>query len=199
MQIPFRKHLMGAAALAMLGAGAAHAATNELHTMKVDAPDGTVVHVQYSGDVAPRVEFVPADEVQRTRMPIMADPFVQMERISAMMDAQMHAMMQRAAVLRQQAALMQQNAIAAGAGTHNPGFTVVGNMPEGMHVTYYSSTTSADGCTRTVSYSSDGSGASPKVVQAASNTCDAAAPNGATIPVKANPTLTAPKAPGQTV
>lgn len=197
MPIPFRKHLLSAAALAVLSAGAAHAATDKLHTMKVNAPDGTVIHVQYSGDVAPEVRFVPADEIRQVRMPLMADPFARMERISAIMEARMHAMMQRMAAL-QQAALMQKNTIASGAAMPAPGLTLVGNLPEGAHVTYYSSTTSADGCTRTVSYSSNGGGTAPKIMQAASDACTVA-PHDATIPVNATPAMTAPEAPGQTV
>lgn len=189
MRIPSRKYLVGAALLAVLGAGVAEAASAKLHSMKIDAPDGSVVHVRYTGDVAPRVEIVPADSLVRTSVdPVameMADPFIEMERISAVMDAQMHAMMQRAAVLQRQAAQMQQHAIAtSGDAAGAPGFTVVGDMPKGMHVTYYSSTTSADGCTRTVTYSSDGSAQAPKVVQAASDGCDAATPNGDAIPAR---------------
>lgn len=197
MRIPSRKYLIGAAVLAALGAGVAEAASAKLHTMKVDAPDGSVVHVQYTGDVAPRVEILPADAIAETSVdPVamqMADPFLQMERISAIMDAQMHAMMQRTALLQQQAAQMGQHAVAKGGDAAGaPGLTVVGDMPEGMHVTYYSSTTNADGCTRAVSYSSDGSGAAPKVIEAASDGCDAAKPNGATIPVKTEAPAKAP-------
>lgn len=203
MRIPSRKYLIGAAILAVLGAGVAEAATAKLHTMNVNAPDGSVVQVRYTGDVAPRVEFVPADAVVEAGADpatiSMADPFVEMQRVSAMMDAQMHAMMQRAALLQQRAAQMRQNAVIRGDASGASGLTVAGDMPKGMHVTYYSSTTGADGCTRTVSYSSDGSGAAPKVMQAASDACDAARPNGAAIPVKAEAPARAPEAPGRKV
>jgi len=81
MRLPRTKYLYAAAALALVGAGAAQAATEKLHAMKVAAPDGSVVHVQYTGDVAPRVEVVPVEAV----MPADAvvDPFAQMARISA--------------------------------------------------------------------------------------------------------------------
>lgn len=91
MRIPDRKYLLGAAALAVLGAGVAEAATAKLHTMKVDAPDGSFVQVQYTGDVAPRVQVVPADSMIPAAFPAAIDPFVEMERVSAMMDARMHA------------------------------------------------------------------------------------------------------------
>ena len=165
MRMLSKTYILSAAALALLGAGVAEAATARLHTMKVDAPDGSIVHVEYAGEVAPRVEIVPVSEAA-AMMPLMADPFADMERISAMMDAQMQAMMQ-------QAALVQQQALASGeAGA--PGVTMAADAPRGMHVTYYSSSTDARGCTRAVSYSSDGSGAEPKMTQVASDSCEAA-------------------------
>lgn len=172
MRMPSKKYFFGAAAVALLGAGVAEAATAGLHTMKLDAPDGSVVHVEYTGDVAPRVEIVPADARAPATVPMMVDPFAGMERISAMMDAQMNAMMQRAALIQQQTASMQQHAVATTDG--EPGLTVAGGVPQGVHMTYYSSSTDANGCTRSISYSSDGSGAQPKMTQAASGGCDAA-------------------------
>ena len=50
-----------------------------------------------------------------------------------------------------------------------------------------SSTTDASGCTRTVRYSSDGSGAAPQVTRASAGTCDAAPDKQATIPASATP------------
>lgn len=165
MRMLSKTYLLSAAALALLGAGVAEAATARLHTMKVDAPDGSIVHVEYAGEVAPHVEIVPVSEAA-AMMPLMADPSADMERISAMMDAQMQAMMQ-------QAALVQQQALASGeAGA--PGVTMAADAPRGMHVTYYSSSTDARGCTRAVSYSSDGSGAQPKMTQVASDSCEGA-------------------------
>jgi len=178
MRMPPKKYLIGAAALAVLGAGVAEAATARLHTMNVDAPDGSVVRVQYTGDVAPRVQVVPADTMLPADMPAMGDPFAYMDRISAMMDAQMNAMVQ-------QAALMQQHAGANGNAAGEPGFTAASDAPQGMHMTYYSTSTDASGCTRSVSYSSDGSGEAPKMTQAASDGCDAARPGNQAIPAKA--------------
>ncbi|MCJ2179263.1 hypothetical protein [Novosphingobium album (ex Hu et al. 2023)] len=202
MRMPPRKYLLGAAALAVLGAGVAEAATAKFHTMKLDAPDGSVVEVHYTGDVAPKVQVVPADQVIMpvAMAPVMADPFAEMARVSATMDAQMHAMMQRAALLQRQAAQMQQEAVAHGSDVQAaPGFTVAGDMPKGMHVTYYSSSTDANGCTRTVSYSSDGSGAAPKLTKASSDACDAAQPKMTAIPAKVEKPAAQPVAPGQKV
>lgn len=190
MRMPSRKYLFGAAALALLGAGVAEAATAGLHTMKVDAPDGSVVHVRYTGDVAPRVEIVPADvraasARQDGDIPAMVDPFSQMEQISAIMDARMNAMMQQAALMQQHGAQMQQQAVATGNAQGVPRLLTAGDAPQGMHVTYYSSSTDGNGCTRSVSYSSDGSGAAPQMTQAASDGCDAARPGDRAIPAKA--------------
>ncbi|WP_395330210.1 hypothetical protein WBP06_17255 [Novosphingobium sp. BL-8H] len=186
MRMPSKKYLLGAAALALLGAGVAEAATAKLHTMNVNAPDGSVVQVQYSGDVAPKVEVVPVDQAQAASMPVMANPFAEMDRISAIMDARMNAMMQQAAMMQAHAAQMQQQAVARGdAQQATPGLVMTGDMPKGAQVTYYSSSTDANGCTRSVSYSSDGSGAAPKMTQAASDSCEAASPSTKAIPAKA--------------
>ena len=198
------KYLIGAAALTALGAGVAQAASAKLHSMQVDAPDGSVVEVQYTGDVAPRVHVVPVEAVTLpAAVPVAADPFARMARISAIMDAHMQAMMQRAAVLRQRAAQMQQQAVAHGNARAAPSLTLVGDMPQGMHVTYYSSTTDANGCTRTVSYSSDGSGEAPKLTEAASDGCNAAQPQTGVVPAKAEQPAAKPEhrapAPGITV
>ena len=188
MRIPNRKYLIGGAVLALLGAGMAEAATAQLHTMKVAGPDGQVVEVQYTGKVAPRVQVLPAQAIsQIAYAPDMSDPFVQMQRASAMMDAQMDAMMQRAAMMQQHAAAMQQQIIAASAnGRAVPGLTMTGDMPKGMHVTYVSSTTDANGCTRTVSYQSDGGTAAPTLTKASSDGCDAAGSGAEPIQAKAS-------------
>jgi len=195
--MPRKKYLIGAAALAVLGAGVAEAATAKLHTMKVDAPDGAVVEVRYAGNVAPQVKVVPASEAAQfdaaMTQPDMTDPFAQMDRVSAMMDAQMHAMMQRAAILQRQAAVQMQQAAANGQVTQMaPGVTFVGTMPKGAHFSYVSTTSDANGCTRTVSYSSDGTSAPAKVTQAASDGCSAVHRNTAPIPAKVEAPAPAP-------
>lgn len=203
MRMPRRKYLIGATALVALAAGVAEAASARLHTMKVNAPDGSVIHVAYTGDVAPKVDIVPADALMPADVPVMADPFARMEQISAMMDARMNEMMQRAAFMQQQARQMQQHAVETGQVTQvAPGVTLVssrGSVPKGMHVTYYSSATDVNGCTRSVSYSSDGSGAAPKMTQAASDGCDAARSNTRTMPAKAEKPAAEHPAPGEKV
>ncbi|MGF7155126.1 hypothetical protein [Novosphingobium gossypii] len=200
MRMPSKRYLVGAAVLTLLGAGAAQAAGTQLHTMQVDAPDGSVVHVQYTGDVAPRIQFVPADAMApAAAVPIIADPFAHMAQISAMMDAQMDAMMQHAALMQQQAAQLQQHAVATGAGGAAPNYTVAGNLPQGVQVSYYSSSTDANGCTRSTSYNSNGSGAQPKVTEVASDGCDAAKAPVQAIPAKAQAPVEQAPPPGHKV
>ena len=155
-----RTTILGGGA-ALLLAGTAHAATGEVHRMQVPLGDGSVVQVEYAGDVAPRVTVGP---VAAPRL-IAFDPFAGFERIAAMMEAQRRSMLMQIAALQQ---------AAARATTAAPGETIlVGNLPAGAHYTMVSSTTDSIGCTRTVRYSSDGSGAAPQITRASAGTCDA--------------------------
>ncbi|MCJ2181540.1 hypothetical protein MTR62_02275 [Novosphingobium sp. 1949] len=197
-----KAYLIAGAALVVGCAGVAQAASQKLHHMTLDGPGGQRIAVSYTGDVAPEVEVVPA--VAHAEAPamapvdadsVMADPFVQMQRVSAMMDAEMRAMVQRSALMQRQTAALQAQALQQAKVTANgepmaPGFTLTGTMPKGVQVTYYSSSTDANGCTRSVSYRSDGSGAKPQMVQAASDSCEAAtapSPAKAEAPQKAKP------------
>jgi hypothetical protein len=119
--------------------------------MEVALPDGGTVHVEYAGDVAPKVTI---DET-RPQARIAYDPFAELDRIAYEMRARQQAMMQQFAALQQ--------AAAEGATAVPGAVTLVGSLPAGAHVSYFSSTPDARGCTQTVQYSSDGSGAQPKV------------------------------------
>jgi hypothetical protein len=169
--------LAGGAALLALGTAAV--AADKLHTMNVALPDGSVVQVQYAGDVAPKVAFQPVDAV-----PIaFVDPFAALDRMAVAMEAQHQAMMQ-------QVAQMEQAAARAGSAGSN-GVTLVGDLPAGTHFSYVSSTTDANGCTRTVEYSSDGGSQQPKVSKTSAGSCDSvrrdAAPTTASAPAPADP------------
>jgi hypothetical protein len=174
--------LAGGAAL--LAFGTAAVAADKLHTMNVALPDGSVVQVQYAGDVAPRVAFQPIEAV-----PIAyVDPFAELDRMAAAMEAQHQALMRQVAQMEQ---------VAAQAGSSGPdGITLVGNVPAGTHFTYVSSTTDANGCTRTVEYSSDGSSQQPKVTKTSAGTCDTArqpaAPTAVSAPAPAKPAAEGP-------
>jgi hypothetical protein len=157
------KYIFGAATLSLAGACVAHAAGPQLHSLLVNLPDGSVEEVQYVGDVAPKVEVAPVR--------VAADPFLaSFDAMSAMMERETQAMLQMASTM------------AAPAG---PGVVMTGAVPKGMHFTYVSTTTDAHGCTRTVSYASDGSGAAPKLTQASSDGCGAVQANPVATPAKA--------------
>lgn len=150
--------LAGGAAL--LAAGTA-AAAEELHTMNVALPDGSVARIEYTGEIAPKVTIVPSG----ARTVIVYDPFAGFDRMIAAMEARHRAMMLQMAALEEAAA----EAAAGG----QPGLvTVSGGLPAGVHYSYVSSTTDANGCTRTVEYRSDGSDQAPKVTRTSAGNCD---------------------------
>jgi hypothetical protein len=158
--------LLGAGAL--LVAGTAAAAAEKLHKMEVALPDGGTVHVEYAGDVAPKVTVESVDQQQaQAQARVAYNPFAELDRMAYEMRARQAAMMQQMAAMQQAAA----EGRSAAPGT--VGF--VGNLPAGAQVSYFSSTTDARGCTQTVQYSSDGSGAEPKVTRASAGSCDSAA------------------------
>lgn len=157
--------IAGVAAAAL--AGAALAAGGESKMMLVALPDGSVQHIRYEGDVAPRVILVsappPVDMFAAAFGPGSA--FAEMERMSAM--------------IRQAAMMQAQMPAADGAG--DPGGIVMTNAagrPVGvMHYSYVSSITGADGCTRTVRYNSDGATAGqPRVIRTSTGSCGSEQP-----------------------
>jgi len=175
--------LAGGAAL--LAIGTAAAAAEKLHTLHVALPDGSVAQIEYAGAVAPRVIVQPVEAV-----PIaFVDPFAEFDRMAAAMEARHQALMQQAAQMEQAAAQASANG--------GDAVTLVGNLPAGTQFTYVSSTTDANGCTRTVEYSSEGSSRQPQVTRTSAGSCDAAAPSQApkavSVPARAGPH---PEAPG---
>ena len=172
-----------AGAAAALAAGTALAETAKTHHMDVALPDGGTAHIEYVGDVAPKVKIDPG--ARPTGIGFQRfDPFADLDRLTASMQARHEAM------LRQLAA-MERNAgqTASVAGGQLPGRLVVnGNMPAGSQFTMVQSSTDANGCTRTVRYSSDGSSQQPQKTETSSGKCgkveDKAAPAEATAPTR---------------
>jgi hypothetical protein len=157
---------MIAGAATLLFAGAAVAATAELHTMQVNLPDGSVAQITYVGDTAPKVAIEPVDGQAAAYL----DPFAAMDRDFARMSAMMEAQRQQA---MQQVAAMQQQA-AAGA---QPGKVfIAGTMPQGTSYSYtvVSSSNGQGSCTQSVELRSDGAGKEPQVTRASSGDCGAA-------------------------
>jgi hypothetical protein len=186
--------LGGVAAIACVTAAAA---AEKRHVMTVRLPDGSVEHVRYTGDTPPRI-LIADPATQPAAMMPMADPFAEMERISAMMDAQTDAMMAHASEM-QRVAMTQAASAPAGQGQA----TVV-SLPQGAGQFSYVSTTTVNGKTCTVSMTSQPGrqGAQPQMLRKVSGDgCSAvqqqtgphlvaqpAAPHAVSLPV-------APKAP----
>jgi hypothetical protein len=182
-----------AGAVTALLAGAAIAASRDSHVMTVNMPDGGVARIHYFGDTPPKVQLVPAspDRIAFAD-PFASDaafsPFAEMERVSAMMDARMNAMMRQAATMQNQTAPVPTDGA--------PHMVMFSNLPKGAHVQYsYTSTTvDKNGCAQSVSWSSNGTASGqPKMVKTASGSCGTAKDAG-----EAKPITTSAKAPAQT-
>jgi hypothetical protein len=164
--------------------------------MLVALPDGSVRHIAYREDAAPvTLVAMPQAAIPQPGSLFAAafgadSPFAEMERISAMMEARSQAMWQ-------QVAAMQAQAHSATAGTPGKGIVMTNAQGEPvgvMQYSYVSSTTSADGCTQTVSYSSDGADAAgkPRLIQTSSGSCGSAAKSAPAIVPTAAPQPEAP-------
>ena len=162
-------------------AGAALAASDKPRMMLVALPDGSVQHIQYQGDEAPQIVLLRDPTPGIIPTAFSADsPFADIERISAAMEANAEAMMRQAATMQ-----AQMPTIADGKGIV---MTNAAGQPVGvMHYSYVSSTTTADGCTQTVQYSSDGSSSQPKLIRTSAGSCGTAKAAPAVTPTSAAP------------
>ncbi len=172
MQLPRKTLLAAAAATALIGGGA-WAASAYTHHVQVRLPDGQIAQVDYVGDVAPRVVVQPAAAADAGANPVMAIAFPgfgQMDRIFADMERQQAAMMQQVAAMEHAAATDHAGETGQHA-AHAPA--------NGVNWSYVSSTTSSNGCTQTVEWSSQGAAqggqqAQPQVIRTSSGNCDKA-------------------------
>jgi hypothetical protein len=171
-------------------AGSALAAERAMHVMNVNLPDGSVAHVRYFGDVAPKVELVPVADA----VPIaLVDPraaFAGFDQMFADFDRQQAEMMQHVAAMQQQAV-----AVPAGGKLDQ---AAMKTLPNGGTVSYsYTAYSSGGdgkgGCTQSYQMTSYGN-AQPKVVSQSSGDCSKAARFGtAPTPVKAPAPAPQPK------
>lgn len=159
--------LIGAAAAAV--AGTAIAASPKTHRMDVPLPNGGVVHVDYVGDVAPKVTVAPAAP-GGLWAPMAFPAMPAFGNFDRMFD-QIQRQMQQAGQMSRQA----------------PGMNIAsyGAMPEGS-TSVSVVTTSNDGvsCTRTTEVVSQGAGKPPKVTTNVSGNCGAAPEAAPTAPGK---------------
>lgn len=145
-------------------AGSAVAASRNMHVLNVALPDGAIAHVQYSGNVAPKVTIEPAMTPDGAWMPFPS--FASFDRMIAQMNRQSEAMIRQA----------QQMARQPGAVGATPYVASFGNMPVGMtSTTVVSYSNGRSSCTRTTETVSQGVGKPPKVTSSVSGNCGASA------------------------
>lgn len=148
----------GVAAAAI--AGTAVAASGDKHVMTVALPSGGTAHIEYYGDVAPKVTIAPGDFAAWT--PMAFPGFGNLDQAIARMNAAQAAMMKQ---VRQ---------MTRGVGSKVAPINVVsyGNMPAGSNsVSVVSVSNGGATCTRTTQVTSEGAGKAPKVVSKISGEC----------------------------
>ena len=162
MRLTRKAVLAGIASLAVAGAALA-AEAPRFHTMNVQAPDGAVVHVRYSGDVAPTISF------DRAPAPGWLDPagfmagfdpapFALLDRMMASMDHQAEAMLRQA----------HWGTAPDGRG---PGLLAAGGLPGNAAYTLVSETVDNGTCARSVEVTRTDPAAKPSVVTHQSGDC----------------------------
>ena len=182
MRLTRKAVLAGIASLAVAGAALA-AEAPRFHTMNVQAPDGAVVHVRYSGDVAPTISF------DRAPAPGWLDP----AGLMAGFDPGPFAMLDRmmASMDRQAEAMLRQAHWGAAPGGQGPGLLAAGGLPGNTAYTLVSETVDNGTCARSVEVTRTDPTAKPNVVTRQSGDC---APGTATN----TPNAPAPSPPGGT-
>jgi hypothetical protein len=159
----------GVAAAAL--AGTAIAATPKSHKMDVPLPDGAVAHIEYVGDIAPKVTIGQrslADADADSSWGMAFPSFAGFDRMIAEMNRRTEQMMR-------QAQQMAHRPIGAA-----PYVASYGNLPAGeTSTTVVSVSNGGSTCTRTTEVVSQGQGKAPKVMSSVSGQCGpAAAPSG---------------------
>lgn len=161
-----------AAVAAAALAGTAIAAAPKSHVMDVPLPDGSVAHVEYVGDVAPKVTIAPRPLADAAAAPwAMPFPsFAGFDRMIEEMNRQSQEMMRQAQQMAQHP------------GVPAPYIASYGNLPAGQTSTTVVSVSNGGGtCTRTTEVVSQGAGKPPKVTSSVTGQCGAgaaAAPSG---------------------
>jgi hypothetical protein len=170
--------LGGFAALALAGSTALAAdKTTSAHEMTIRLPGGAIEHIQYTGDVAPRVVVQPAplDEAWPNAAMFWSTPsFAALERFSAEMNRQLDVLFRQAQAL----------ALAPLPGSGGVTETALHNLPPGTSSYMFTSTFTGRGiCMQSVQVTAPASGGKPQVVSSKSGDCesrsDSAGPIGA--------------------
>jgi hypothetical protein len=158
--------LAGGAALALVGLPHLAAARDAArHVLSVELPDGQIEQIQYIGDVAPQVLFVPAP--MRALMPV-ADPFgpdspfAMLQAMSARMDQEMSGLMHQVESLGAQ----------PGVGPGNLTEAAFGHVPAGVTAYSVVQTITPNGvCTRTTRTTGAPGALHPRTVSQVSGDC----------------------------
>lgn len=147
-------------------AGSAIAAAPRTHTMDVSLPDGSVAHIEYVGDVVPKVTLAPPRLAVSTNAWAMPFPsFAGFDRMMEQMQRRRQEMMRRAQQMSHQP---------NGAAPYVASF---GSLPAaGTSTTIVSVSNNGVTCTRTTEMVSQGPGKPPKVTSSVSGQCGASAP-----------------------
>jgi hypothetical protein len=155
------------ASVALLAAGAGVAAKSDKHVMNVALPDGSTAHIEYYGDIAPKVTVAPssADGFRGMWGPMAMPAFPDIDRMIERMERQREAMMRQ----------MRRMPRAMGPGA-TANVASYGSLPAGANsVSVVSVSNGAGTCTRTTEVTSQGAGKPPKVVTNVSGNCSAEA------------------------
>jgi hypothetical protein len=144
-----------AAGIALAACVPALARDAAVHVLNVVLPDGQVEQVRYRGAVPPHLVVVPVE--QAVPVGFAASPFAALERVSALMDRQMDAMMQQAAALSRVTPAL-----------------LTGGLPAGVSGSTYVATFSSDGaCTRSTQITYAPGMARPQEVSQVTGSCAA--------------------------
>lgn len=154
--------IAGAGALTL--AGVAFAAADNSHVMNVVLPDGSVAHVRYVGNVAPKIEVAPSALAVPVSF-IAADPFAMMDRISYEMDRRMDAVLQQASAM----------ARAAPGANGQLSEAALKSLPRGTVSYSFTSYSSGNGaaCSQSVQVTALGHNQPPKVERQSQGDCSA--------------------------
>ena len=145
-------------------AGTAFAATAGHHVLNVSLPDGSVAHVEYVGNVAPKVTVEPRPLGEFGWAPMAFPSFGGFDRMIEQMNRETEAMMRQAQQIAHQP---------PGAATRY--IASYGNMPAGTtSTTIVSYSNNGRTCTRTTQAVSEGPGKAPKVSSSVTGDCSAA-------------------------
>lgn len=179
MRLTRKAVLAGIASLAAAGAALA-AEAPRFHTMNVQTPDGAVVHVRYSGDVAPTISFdrVPAPgwfDSAGFMAGFDPAPFAMFDRMMASMD-------------RQAEEMLRQARSAAAPGGQGPSLLAAGDLPGNAAYTLVSETVDNGTCARSVEVTRTDPTAKPNVVTHQSGDCGpGTAANTPNVPAQSTP------------